>query len=312
MDLMEFLGGTPPDRIIAAMAERTLLHLPQVHASPTSPDRPRLPFGWPEFVEALNLYRPDSTDIRITKAGSPVNTSFLHPATGANRIDGAAFEALARQGISIILNRMECRLPVLDALRRSAERMFGMAVTIGCIATFGKGGALKAHYDPEDILLFQVEGAKHWDIIGAPTTPPPGDRVVERLPDKRVVSSFTVRAGDAMLLPWGLGHRCDCLEPSLHLGIVFRPPMASAYLSWLLTKAEADPRFRPGPPIGSPAEDQARFDAGLETLVKDLMAAHPPAAWRSHLARRIDGTPVTVDRLPLGLPLGIPVRREEG
>lgn len=299
MDLPALLGELTPEHIAATLAERKWLHAPRLLAGAGSADKPPLPFGWPEFVEALNLYDLRSRDIRVTKGGEQINPILLQSATGTDRIDGAAFANLARQGISVVLNYLELRLPVMDDLRRSAERTFGMPATIACIASFGKGGAFKPHHDHEDILVFQVEGMKEWDIVGHPLTPPPSDTSTFRLPSTAVTASFTMRPGDALVVPSGQGHCCRCIEPSLHLGIILEKPVASAYLSWLLSKAEADPRFRPGPPVGPAPEAQARFDAELEALVGGLLAAHPPAAWRAHLARRAKEGPVVLDGLPI-------------
>jgi len=141
-----------------------------------------------------------------------------------DRVNAAKFADLVRSGISVIANALNEHVPAFQSLCRTIEATTRDRIRTGVIVTTGSGGALPCHFDPEDLIILQAEGAKRWRIYGPPRPRGPGEVMMSPPPESETIFDEILRAGDILVLPTGYLHHCEN-QPgiSMHLGIAFNP-----------------------------------------------------------------------------------------
>ena len=143
-----------------------------------------------------------------------------------NKVDTAKVEGLLADGFSLIITPIENYAPPLDSLCQNIKSRLSEQVKVGVIVTTGSGGAFKLHYDPEDLIILQVEGSKRWQIYGPPVSNPVvGMKQPDPPPQDKPIFDEVLRPGDLLFLPAGNWHHCENGPGrSLHLGIFLVPP----------------------------------------------------------------------------------------
>lgn len=297
MSLSALLGPATVTDIAAAFDGRRPAYIPGQDDPGQDDERSAKAPGWNDFVAILNLYPISSPDLRIFKNGKPIPPNWLNGASNAAAIDGKGFRALARQGVTIFLNHVERRSPAMHDLWREAQAAFGHPLELAYVATFGSGYGLESHFDKVDHVAFQVAGAKDWEILGEAVDIPAVTESI-KCADSPVTRRLTMRAGDVLVLPYGLGHRCFVQESSLQLGILIDRPHSLNYVEWLTKKAGKLPQCRRPAPFDreNPAA-LARHEAEIEQMMRELMKTFPPAAFLAEQTRWMTSD-VTVADLP--------------
>ena len=97
------------------------------------------------------------------------------------RVNPAALSKLLDQGISLIFNQLDEHVPALRALCKNLKRKTSERVSAAAIMTSGRGGALKCHYDAEDLVILQIASTKRWQVFNSPIVNPVPD-TPKRLP----------------------------------------------------------------------------------------------------------------------------------
>jgi ribosomal protein L16 Arg81 hydroxylase len=185
----------------------------------------------------------------------------------------AKISSFLDRGASVVVEPIQAFVPALRELCADIRRRIPEKVSSGAILTSGPGGALKLHYDPEDLIILQLAGSKRWMIFdhavpnpvrGMPELAgPPGPPAFDRI----------LNAGDLLFLPAGRRHRCENgTGRSLHLGILIRPPTAWHAVSALAKRLLAEEAFRiPLTRHASPAE-AAAHQARVKGILADEIA----------------------------------------
>jgi ribosomal protein L16 Arg81 hydroxylase len=182
--------------------------------------------GWPalrRMIEAGNYPNKRPDDIRVTKE------SIMVPAgrwMTEGAVDAAKLEEYLASGFSIVVLHLEEHVPALAAVcgeirSRTLEGSF-----IGAVVTSGAGaGAFQVHYDPEDLVILQVEGTKRWQIFGPAVSNPLRRMPKQSPPETEPIFDEVLEPGDLLFVPGGNWHHCESgLSRSVHLGIFFLPP----------------------------------------------------------------------------------------
>jgi len=174
-----------------------------------------------------------------------------------NKVDAARVQAYMAHGFSLIVTPIEAHVPHLGALCDHLRARLNEQIKVGVIVTTGKGGAFTLHYDPEDLIILQVEGSKRWKIYGpAVSNPVTGMPQQAPPPEEAPVFDEVLQAGDFLFVPGGNWHHCENGEGrSLHLGIFFQPPTAWHAIKAFTSQLAAEDIFRtPLTRIDDPAE----------------------------------------------------------
>jgi ribosomal protein L16 Arg81 hydroxylase len=150
-------------------------------------------------------------------------------------------------GFSIVIVHLEEHVPALAAVCGDIKSQLLEGAFVGAVITSGTGaGAFRIHYDPEDLLILQVEGTKRWQIFG-PAVSNPVRRMPKQAPPEGTEPIFdeVLEPGDMLFVPGGNWHRCESgLSTSVHLGFFFLPPTGWHAAQQLTQQFLAEELFR--------------------------------------------------------------------
>ena len=184
--------------------------------------------GWPalrRMIEAGNYPNKRPDDIRVTKESMTIPAGRW---TTNGKVDAAKLEDFLSSGFSVVVLHLDEQVPALAAVcgeirSRTLEGSF-----VGAVVTSGAGaGAFPVHYDPEDLVILQVQGTKRWQIFGPPVSNPLRGMPKQSPPETEPILDEVLEPGDLLFVPGGNWHHCESgLSTSVHLGIFFLPPTA--------------------------------------------------------------------------------------
>jgi len=143
-----------------------------------------------------------------------------------NRADIAKIEDFLAQGFSLVITPIDRFVPAFSVLCESLRSQLSERAKVGVIVTTGTAGAFKLHYDPEDLIILQVEGRKRWRFYGPPVFDPIDTMPKPPQPEQREpIFDEVLDPGDLLYVPGGNWHHCEN-EPnrSVHLGVFFIAP----------------------------------------------------------------------------------------
>src|SRR5262249_25167985 len=123
--------------------------------------------------EALNHLLDSATlpldALRVRRESTPIPTNFY---LRQGRVDPAALSKLLDPGISLIFNLLDEHVHALRVLCKRLAQQTSERVSAAAIMTSGRGGALKCHCDPEDLVILQIAGTKRWQVFDSPIINP--------------------------------------------------------------------------------------------------------------------------------------------
>ena len=179
--------------------------------------------------------------------------------------DIRGLEECLTDGYSIVITHIEQHVPPLGTLCQNLRARLREPTYAGAIVTTGADGAFRLHYDFEDLIILQVEGAKRWQIFGPPVLNPVRGMARQSAPQGPPFFDAVLEPGDFLLVPAGHWHHCQTVSgTSIHLGIFFIPPTGWHATTTLTSELLAEDLFRT--PL-SRIEDPAQV-AALEVEVK--------------------------------------------
>lgn len=231
--------------------------------------------------------------VRLAKAdGDPASIWFENEAPDLARIR----DALAN-GYTLNVNDLADRHPRLRSL--SADLCCTLGANIRCNAFLTPAGAkaFPAHFDPHEVLILQLEGAKRWRVfrpqVEAPTPETVSDRTVDPDAVGPPVIDHSLQAGELLVIPRGYGHEAHCEDASsLHLTIAIHFPTWADVLARLVAEtANVEPLLRralpPGAVFGARGDEvrkglaqalgalDGNLEATLCALGVETLADHP-------------------------------------
>lgn len=151
-----------------------------------------------------------------------------------------------RAGFSLTYYGLETYEPRLKVLCDNIRSRLREQVKIGAIVTMNRPSAFTLHYDPEDLLILQVEGRKRWKIFGPPVVNPlVGIAPPAPPPEDTLILDEVLEPGDFLFLPAGYWHRCENQsDRSLHLGVFLQPPSGLDIVKAITSQLLSDDQFR--------------------------------------------------------------------
>lgn len=197
--------------------------------------------SWPSLSKLILDGGIPTHRLRFRTAAMTIPPAFWRE---GERINAAKFADLVHGGISIIANALHEHVPVLRSLAETIGATTRDRIRAGAIVTTGPGGALPCHFDPEDLIILQVEGAKRWQIYAPPRPRGPGEVMAAPPPGSKAIFDDVLRPGDILVLPSGYLHHCEN-QPgvSMHLGIAFNPPTGFRAARNLMRELRKEPPF---------------------------------------------------------------------
>jgi hypothetical protein len=162
------------------------------------------------------------------------------------KVDVGKLEERLADGYSIVVVGMESHVSALAAICEEIKSRTQEGARVGAVVTSGVGaGAFITHYDPEDLIILQVEGTKRWQVFGPPVRDPLRRMPKQKLENAELLMDEVLEPGDLLLVPAGYWHHCESgLSTSVHLGIFFLPPTPWHALEELVRPLAGDEAFR--------------------------------------------------------------------
>ncbi len=276
--VVEQWGGR--SAVAAALGERRL------HGR-LEPDVAASLMTWTDVAQVLVGHRLTPPEINLIETtGRRVNPARYVDSTSSPRrqrmplVDLAAVAEILGTGATLVVNDIDTVLPTIGATAWDLSELVGEHVGTHLYATRGATPAFPPHWDVVDVLVVQVEGAKHWDVYG-PGTPNPispatdPDNVQPPEPEW----SGVLRPGDVLYLPRGWWHGVRGTGgTSLHLSYGFQSQTGLAYLAWLTMLAKQAAPFRTDVPHTGADDVEQHAKLLLESLVQ-LARDHPLAEY---------------------------------
>jgi len=164
------------------------------------------------------------------------------------------------------------------------EKFAAPSEAVAYLTPAGQQGA-RAHSDPSDVYVIQLEGTKHWQVWETPQTRHLGvDRDYTLAELGQPVMEVSLRPGDVLYVPYGTPHVAAAEEQvSLHVTVVALARTWSQLLLPMMEQIfEANEEFWTAPYAG---DDPATLSAALHDLV-DAFVEH---LGRADLAAALDG-----------------------
>lgn len=142
------------------------------------------------------------------------------------KVDTAKLQAFLADGFSVVILRVEAHVPALAAVCNEIKTRLREGSFVGAVVTSGTGaGAFKMHFDPEDLVILQIEGTKRWQVFGPVVSNPLRDMPKQTLENPQPILDEVLEPGDLLFVPGGYWHHCESgLSTSVHLGVFFLPP----------------------------------------------------------------------------------------
>src|SRR6202522_511063 len=242
----------------------------------TNPNRHKTLLAWDQLIGMIGRgEHPRSlVEFKLTKESVMVPPDkWLVRVGNENMVDPAKIVKFLDEGFSLIITPIDGHVPALAALRDNIRARVSEQIKVGVIVTAGKGGAFKLHYDPEDLIILQVEGSKRWRIYGPPVrNPVVGGASPEPPPETSPIFDEVLKPGDILFMPGGNWHHCENgPERSLHLGIFFTPPTAWHAVKKLTAQLIAEENFVTPITRLTDAEERAALEARVKTRAIELI-----------------------------------------
>ena len=217
---------------------------------------------WETYRSAVESGTVPIGKYRVTKKTRHVPPIFY---TKNGKIDKSKFANLIDHGASLVSSRLDRYMPALGALCGDIRAHVAEYATAGAVMTTGSGGALRLHYDNDDIIVLQLEGSKRWMIYGQPVANPLHGMPEQPKPQSSPIFDEVLRPGDFLFLPAGYWHHCENgPELSLHVVILFRPPSGLHAVHALMPQLLAEEIFRVPLTRFSGETEKAAHEAALK------------------------------------------------
>ena len=197
------------------------------------PHLPRLaPFlSWKDVNDLLSTHMMTGEICRLVKdkrAEPPtryidLNTRF---------VKSKAIKAILRDGGTLVLNNVEAYFPYLRTMALELERLTFAAVHINVYAVWGSFSAFGLHRDPQDSLVVQLEGRKHWTLWKQAV---PEGQDMSEVSAANSAFDGVIEPGQWIYMPRGCWHTASgCGEPSLHATVGLTHYSLADIIAWLL------------------------------------------------------------------------------
>jgi ribosomal protein L16 Arg81 hydroxylase len=237
--LQDFVAPLREDDFTALLQQRKLTLLRGSHA-----ERYRQLLGWQALTGMIERgEHPRQLDrFRLTRESTIVPPERW---ISKGKIETQKLDAFLAEGFSMVITHLEPYVPPLAAVCAEIGSRLHESSYAGLIVTTGSSGAFKVHYDPEDLLILQVEGTKRWQFFGPAVPIPVRGMPKQAQPDPSPIFDEVLRPGDFLYVPGGNWHHCESGPGrSIHLGIFMTPPTAWHAVRALTSDLLADEMYR--------------------------------------------------------------------
>jgi hypothetical protein len=273
--------------LASAMAERRRLF---VRGDDPPRFRDLLPWHTLNTLFSINRFVPGQ--IRVLRASTDALPSMYRDPADWSRLKVDALQALAAQGLSVVVNDIDKLVPAVAALSAMAERYLRSVTWMNAYITFRQSGAFLPHWDGHDVLILQIHGRKRWRSYGMGHDRPADGHTFAKSEDAGPVQwEEVLHPGDVLYLPRGEVHAAD-VEPgsaSVHLTLGILPPRGNDVLRWLAKGSEAALRADVSPAWNT--DERRQHEAALKEAMHRLVDGLDLAVFLAAMDREREARP---------------------
>jgi hypothetical protein len=226
---------------------------------------------WDDLNAILEEHRLAPPRLKLYNDGKQINPSqYLTPsAYGVPRIDAGGLAVAIAGGATVVLDDVQEAAPKVRNLIESFQLALRTDAYANLYAGWHGQKALDLHWDPQEAIVLQLSGRKHWKVY-APTRENPikNDVVLAEPPTETAIWDGILEDGDALYIPRGWWHVAVPLnEPSLHLTVSATPPTGLDFLGWAVARLRGNAEAR-----GSLSSADEEAPARVHQLLGELLA----------------------------------------
>lgn len=182
---------------------------------------------WPTINLLLTARQFGPDQLEVLRHGAVVSPLMYRQSVEQSRLRLDALQALAYQGVSIVMNGVDRFVPTVSAVTTLIERHLQRKAGANAYLTFHRHGAFRPHWDGHDVLVLHLSGRKRWRCHGLGAENLTSGYTFDRGADPGPVAwEEVLEPGDVLYLPRGEIHAA-AVEPdevSLHLTIGLLAP----------------------------------------------------------------------------------------
>ena len=268
--------------LLAPVSEQSFLEhflaKDRLHVKAADPARAVPLFPWATINRLIQADVLPADRLRVMRANIDLPAAMFRHKDGAQQLRAGALQALLPQGVSLVINGVSDIVPQVARLSDAIERRLGHRTWVNAYLSFGRGSALKAHWDEHDVLVLQVHGSKRWRSFGTPVPFPVAKHNPGSNMGTTVVWEGLLEPGDVLYLPRGEVHEAAVEGPhSVHLTVGIQTLCGIDYLSWLAEQIASEVAVRRDlTRLGGEAalrRDEAAFKERLRTRLDSMSVA---------------------------------------
>ncbi|WP_329202861.1 MULTISPECIES: JmjC domain-containing protein [unclassified Streptomyces] len=256
-------------------------------------------FTWDDLNDLVARHRLDAPRLRLFNDGEQVppyeylHTSITKRSEVRHRVEPSGLHQQISAGASLVLDAVDKLHPGVQALAEALERHFRTDVQANLYASWHPTEAFGIHWDDHDTVIFQLEGAKRWNLYGATRTDPL--RLDVEAPEKPTgppLAKVILQAGDMLYVPRGWWHAVAATQGrSLHLTCGLTPVTGHHLLLWLAGQLLHSPTLRAGVPIVAGPAERTAYAEQLRKEVSEALHPHIVSEFAASLDARDPGRP---------------------
>lgn len=221
---------------------------------------------------AINNSRMLVANLSLASDGAPFDKSVYSDGTF---VIPEKVNKVFKDGASVILRGAHRFLPVVRTQVRNLRRIWKCDVQANLYVSHPNAIATTPHFDPHDILIYQVSGSKNWKVYDCTFKRPEnwdsfnakrhgyGDEMGEVLIDE----------GDLVLWPRGVVHQPVASTFSIHIAFGIKSPSYKDLMIELVNLlALEDEDFRVNPGLLSNSTDNVQAMLGLVEKLREVLS----------------------------------------
>ncbi|MFD5489511.1 cupin domain-containing protein [Streptomyces virginiae] len=256
-------------------------------------------FTWDDLNDLVARHRLDAPRLRLFNDGEQVppyeylHTSVTKRVEVRQRVEPSGLHRQITAGASLVLDAVDKLHPGVQDLAEALERHFRTDVQANLYASWHPTEAFGIHWDDHDTVIFQLEGAKRWNLYGATRTDPLRlDVEAPEKPEGPPLAEVVLQAGDMLYVPRGWWHAVAAAQGrSLHLTCGLTPATGHHLLVWLAGQLLHSATLRANvPTVAGPAERTA-YAEQLRKEVAEALHDHVVSEFAASLDARDPGRP---------------------
>ena len=262
-DLKSLVDPLGQPEFLALLRERKLTFLPGCGSH-----RFETLLNWETLNYLLDSATLPLAELRVVRESVPIPTNIY---VRQGRVDSAALSKLLDRGVSLVFNMLHEHVPALRRLCKNLARDTLEQISAAAVVTSGRGGAIKCHYDDQDLIILQIAGTKSWRVFNSPI----GNSVSNMAagsPEGPPVFDQVLEPGDLLFLPARFWHHCENgPNRSLHVSILFIPPNGQHVMTALMSQLSSDETFNRPLTRHSSLESLAEHETALKVRLVETI-----------------------------------------